>query len=297
MVRQPTSRAFRLRSQVLSTLLLWVAALTAVWVPAGCSLVQQTAAPRPEGSRPRGLPADVAISILPPEAGAPYLKVNVIDAAGAPVTDAQVSLEGNMNHAGMAPVVSDPVFDDADGAADGVYQVPFEFTMLGDWIITVSVETADGKAAGAEVDVSVREAGAQLAGVAEGAAAGGLQISDVRARPVPMPGGNTAIFLTITNAGAEADRLVNALSDAAEIVELHETVKEGDVMRMVHMPEGFEIPTGGSIELKPGGKHVMLMGVTAPMAVGDEVQIELVFEKSEPVTLTVPVVEMSTNMP
>jgi len=290
MVRQPTSPAFWLPSRFLSTIPLLTAVLVAVFVLAGCSMVQQATAPVE--------PANVAISLLPPEAGASYLKVSVTDAAGAPVTDAQVSLEGNMNHAGMVPVVSDPVPDDADGAADGVYQVPFEFTMLGDWIITVSVETADGKAAGADIDVAVSESGAQLAGAeAEGAAAGGLQITDVRARPVPMPGGNTAIFLTITNAGSEAERLVNALSDAAEVVELHETVKEGDVMRMVHMPEGFEIPPGGSIELKPGGKHVMLMGVTAPMAVGDEVQVELVFEKSDPVTLTVPVVEMSMSMP
>lgn len=290
MVRQPTSPAFRFRSQRTLSHLLLIATLVAALILAGCSMVQQTAAPSE--------PADLAISLLPPEAGAPYLRVSVTDAAGAPVTDAQVSVEGNMNHAGMVPVISDPVADDADGAADGVYQAPFEFTMWGDWIITVSAATADGKTASVDVNVSVSEAGAQLAGVAaEGAAVGGLHISDVRARPLPMPGGNTAVFLTITNASGEPERLINALSDAAEVVELHETVKEGDVMRMVHVPEGFEIPPGGSIELKPGGKHVMLMGVTAPMAVGDEVQLELVFEKSAPVTLTVPVVEMSMNMP
>ena len=282
MVRQPAPLTFRLRIRLL---LLGFLALLAFPLLVACAPVR----PSPMQAEP----ADVVITLLPPEAGAPYLKVSLHDAANSPITDAQVSLEGNMNHAGMVPVVSEPVSDNADGAADGLYQLPFEFTMFGDWIITVSVTTADGHTASTDVNVSVNEAGAQLAGATQS----GLQIMDVRARPVPMPGGNTAVFLTIVNHGDQPDRLVNAVSDAAGVVELHETVKDGDVMRMVHMPEGFEILPGESIELKPGGKHVMLMGVTAPMAVGDAIQVELVFEKSDPVTLTVPVVEMSMGMP
>ncbi len=289
MARLLTSPTFRLchhRSVALPLL----AALLASFLFGACAPMPQSPAPAEQ--------AALAIDLLPPETGASYLQVRVTGTDGAPVTDAQVSLEGNMNHAGMVPVISEPVTDDADGDADGVYQVPFEFTMFGDWIITVSVTAADGAAISADVDVSVDESGARLAAApADDSHAGGLHISDVRARPVPMPGGNTAVFLTIANHGDQPDRLVDARSDAAEVVELHETVKDGDMMRMVHMPEGFELPPGETVELMPGGKHVMLLNVTAPMAAGDEIQLELVFEHGEPVTLTVPVVEMAASMP
>ena len=289
MARLLTSPIFRL-CQHRSVALPLLAALFVCLLLSACVTAPQAPAPAEQ--------AALAIDLLPPETGASHLQVRVTGTDGAPVTDAQVSLEGNMNHAGMVPVISDAVSDDADGAADGVYQVPFEFTMFGDWIITVSVTTADGAAVSENVDVSVDESGARLVGAPQGdASAGGLHISDVRARPVPMPGGNTAVFLTIANHGDQPDRLVDARSDAAEVVELHETVKDGDMMRMVHMPEGFELPPGETVELMPGGKHVMLLNVTAPMAVGDEIQVELVFEHGEPVTLIVPVVEMAASMP
>jgi hypothetical protein len=83
--------------------------------------------------------------------------VRVTDADGQPFTGATVSIEGNMNHAGMVPVITDPVQDDADGTADGVYQIPFEFTMLGDWILTVSVTGPDGTSYQEEIDATVTE--------------------------------------------------------------------------------------------------------------------------------------------
>jgi hypothetical protein len=87
-----------------------------------------------------------------------YLTVDVTDAAGEPVTDAAVSLEGNMNHAGMVPVLTEAVLDEADGATDGRYQVPFSFTMMGDWIVTVKVERSDGTTATQNIDVTANEA-------------------------------------------------------------------------------------------------------------------------------------------
>ena len=91
-----------------------------------------------------------------------YLSVELMDMDGAPITDAMVSLEGNMNHAGMVPVVADGVADDADGAADGVYQVPFEFSMGGDWIITVSAMMTDGSMEMQDVMVSVSEGAVEV---------------------------------------------------------------------------------------------------------------------------------------
>ncbi len=105
---------------------------------------------------------DAALTLIlePAPAGytGAYLIVTVADAESNPVTDAQVSLEGNMNHAGMAPVLTERVQDDEDGAMDGSYRVPFEFTMLGDRIITVKVEQADGRSEEQDIKVSVSEA-------------------------------------------------------------------------------------------------------------------------------------------
>jgi hypothetical protein len=92
------------------------------------------------------------------------LTVQLADAAGEPITDATVSLEGNMNHAGMVPVFADGVTDEADGAADGVYQVPFQFTMMGDWIITVKVARADGSQTTDDVEQTVSDGNIQVKG-------------------------------------------------------------------------------------------------------------------------------------
>jgi hypothetical protein len=83
------------------------------------------------------------------------LAVRVVDAAGQPITDATVRLEGDMNHAGMIPVITEPVGHEADG----VYRVPFEFTMLGDWILSVFITTADGQEHELRMELGVREDG------------------------------------------------------------------------------------------------------------------------------------------
>ena len=88
-----------------------------------------------------------------------YQIVQVVDQAGQPVTDATVSLEGNMNHGGMAPMVGDAVTDEADGTADGHYQAPISLNMLGDWIMTVSVKTKDGATITQDIPVQVSDQG------------------------------------------------------------------------------------------------------------------------------------------
>ena len=65
-------------------------------------------------------------------------------------------------------------------------------------------------------------------------------------------------------------------------VELHESINDNGVMKMEPHPEGFEIPAGGTLELKPGGKHVMLLGLVKPLAVGDTIELTLNFEGQRP---------------
>ena len=88
-----------------------------------------------------------------------YQIVQVVDQAGQPVTDATVSLEGNMNHGGMVPMVGDAVTDEADGTADGHYHPPIALNMLGDWIMTVSVKTKDGATVTQDIPVQVNDQG------------------------------------------------------------------------------------------------------------------------------------------
>jgi hypothetical protein len=91
--------------------------------------------------------------------------------------------------------------------------------------------------------------------------------------------GNGAVYVLIENRGPEADALLGASSDAAKTVELHETRQEGGVMRMRPLA-AVEVPAGGRIEMKPGGQHIMLLGLTRDLRPGDTVTVRVRFEKA-----------------
>lgn len=124
-------------------------------------------------------------------------------------------------------------------------------------------------------------------------ASGGIVIKDPFTRASPTGAETGGAFVTIVNSGTTADRLVSASSPAAQTVELHETVDDNGVMKMEPRPEGWEIPAGGTLELKPGGKHIMLIGLTAPLEAGKKIQMTLNFEKAGAQTIDVPVQAMS----
>jgi copper(I)-binding protein len=88
-------------------------------------------------------------------------------------------------------------------------------------------------------------------------------------------------YLVLSNEGGGADRLVSASTPAAERVELHSMALEGDVMRMRQV-NAIDVPAGGKVELKPGGLHLMLTGLKAPLKAGTTVPVTLNFEKSGP---------------
>lgn len=117
-----------------------------------------------------------------------------------------------------------------------------------------------------------------------------ISIEDAYARSAMKHGKSGAAFLIIRNTGDEADQLIDAQSQIAHKVELH-THKDmgGGVMKMMHVPEGFTIPAGGTHVLKRGGDHVMFMGLKQPMAQGEMVKVMLEFEKSGTIEIEVPV--------
>ncbi|MUL83093.1 MULTISPECIES: copper chaperone PCu(A)C [unclassified Mycolicibacterium] len=102
--------------------------------------------------------------------------------------------------------------------------------------------------------------------------------------------GMTAVFGTVTNTGHHDARIVSATSPAAGMVELHEVVSDGSGSKTMRPKEdGFSIPAGGTHDLAPGGDHLMLMDLTAPLQPGAEVPVTVVFEdgSSLPVTAQV----------
>lgn len=96
-----------------------------------------------------------------------------------------------------------------------------------------------------------------------------------------------AAYLTIRNPGG-ADRLLSVSSPAAGRVELHEHRLEGDIARMRQV-EAIDLPAGAAIEMQPGGLHVMLMGLKAPLAAGEPLMLTLRFERAGEVRATIPV--------
>jgi copper(I)-binding protein len=107
---------------------------------------------------------------------------------------------------------------------------------------------------------------------------------------MPAAGGaaNGAVYVTIVNPGGSPDALVKATTDAATTVELHETVQEAGVMKMRPMPR-FEVPGGARLEMKPGGHHIMLMGLKRDLKPGDTVHVTLTFDKAGQMTVDAPV--------
>ena len=122
-----------------------------------------------------------------------------------------------------------------------------------------------------------------LAGLAKPALAhdythGDLRISHPWARAA---GANTngAAYMTLRNAGGQPDRLVSASTPIARTVELHTHVRDGEVMRMRPVAD-IPVPAGQTVRLRPGGLHVMLIGLTEPLRQGAEVPLTLRFERA-----------------
>lgn len=145
-----------------------------------------------------------------------------------------------------------------------------------------------------------------------GSSAAGIQVTEIWSRPaiamddaqptgaMPMPtkamgmdaatpasggmggmngmGATGAVYMTIKNSGGAPDKLIKAQSDVAKTVELHTVINDNGVMSMRPV-EGIDIPAGESVTLKPGGFHVMLIGLNRDLKIGDSFQVTLQFEK------------------
>jgi copper(I)-binding protein len=91
-------------------------------------------------------------------------------------------------------------------------------------------------------------------------------------------GGNGTAYMLIVNSGNLGDKLLRVDSEIAGAVELHKSEMKDGIMRM-NPVDYIEIPANGQIELKPGGLHIMLIGLERELKEGDTVMLNLVFER------------------
>ena len=104
-----------------------------------------------------------------------------------------------------------------------------------------------------------------------------VKIEGAWARPTVQGQQAGGGYLSITSAAA--DRLLGGSTQVAQQFELHTMAMRGDVMEMRQV-DAVELPAGKKVELKPGGLHVMFIGLKAPLKVGDKVPVTLKFEKA-----------------
>jgi len=112
-------------------------------------------------------------------------------------------------------------------------------------------------------------------------------VSQAWARATP-PGVEVGAAYMVIEGGGRADRLVGASSERADMVELHDVTEVDGVARMRGI-EALEIPARGRVELAPKGRHLMLMGLSAPLVAGQRFDVTLRFEVSGPQVVTVTV--------
>ena len=125
-----------------------------------------------------------------------------------------------------------------------------------------------------------------------------VKVEDAWVRATVAPQKATGAFMRLT--ASEAPRLVGAESPAAGVVEVHEMRMENDMMMMSPI-EGLDLPAGETVELKPGGYHIMLMELPAQVEAGKDVPITLKFQnaagETESMELAVPVRPIDSTPP
>lgn len=118
----------------------------------------------------------------------------------------------------------------------------------------------------------------------------GIIIKEPWAR-MGIAGGNSAIYLQIENSSSEDDALLSASCNAAMMTELHMTRMMEDGTMKMEPQEKIPVPAGQTVELKPGGLHVMLMNLKQDLKTGDTITLKLKFEKNGVIEIQVPVKE------
>ena len=220
---------------------------------------------------------DVTLSDEMAMVGDATLLVTVADEEDNPINDASVSVRGDMTHAGMIPVIPDAVTT----AEEGVYSIPFEFTMGGDWIITVDVTLANDEIATVTYEIDGVEGDSEM------------DMDDMDMSDMDMGSAVSGAYMSITNNASEDVTLVSVSADGVATTQIHETsVDENDMASMQEMVDGILIPAGETVDLIPGGLHIMLMGLENDLIEGETVALTLEFDDDTNIAFDAPIVGM-----
>lgn len=124
-----------------------------------------------------------------------------------------------------------------------------------------------------------------------------IKISGAWARQSPMAATNGAAYMVIENKGGAEDALIGADADVSDVVEIHEMlIDENNVMHMKPVEgQRLVIPAKGKVELKPGGYHIMFIGLKEPLKEGQVIDLTLKFEKSGEMKVQAPVKKMEMD--
>ena len=114
---------------------------------------------------------------------------------------------------------------------------------------------------------------------------GNLTVSGAWARQSFGKAANSAGFMLIKNTGTTDDKLIGVSSNISKKTELHTHIRDGQVMKMRRVKGGIAVPKGGSAELKPGGLHIMFIGLKEPLKAGTRFPVTLKFEKAGELTI------------
>ncbi len=109
---------------------------------------------------------------------------------------------------------------------------------------------------------------------------GSLKISASWARATPNGASVGGGYMTITNTGSAPDRLTGGSTDISSRIEIHEMSMDNGIMKMRHVTNGLELEPGQTVEFKPGGYHIMFMGLKQPLVQGQHIKATLQFEQA-----------------
>ena len=121
-----------------------------------------------------------------------------------------------------------------------------------------------------------------------------VSVQNAWVRATPGAAKVTAGYAVIVNSGPKADRLLAvSISDAA-MTEIHQSMESGGIMKMDAL-NGLDVPAGGRVEMKPGGYHLMIMGLTRPLKVGEGMNVIFKFRDGGDVAVAAKVAPLSAQ--
>jgi copper(I)-binding protein len=144
-------------------------------------------------------------------------------------------------------------------------------------MFAIAVLVASGPSADEQRPILLAQAWAAQASMTDRSSAGG-----------PGAKGNGAVYLRISNQSKEDDALIGAASDVSSRAELYAQLNEGGVITL-RPRSRIVIPAGGTVEMRPNGNHILLVGLTRDLGRGDKVTLTLTFEKAGSMSVRAPV--------